>query len=311
MPKRAGFVLLCLLAGACGGDDALPIAPDAAPRPTVFGGDRPATLHVPDNFDPAKKYPLIMILHGYSATGFLQEAYFGLRAEVDAGNALEIAPDGLKDSTGNQYWNADPACCDFDHTNPDDSGYLGKMLTDIIAAYPVDPAQVFVIGHSNGGYMAYRMACDHADVVTTIGVLAGIVSTDPSVCVPSHPVNVLHMHGTADTEVPYAMTSTYPGAVGSVQRWAGYDGCGSDLTDGATLDLDTGIPGAETQISDVSCTSPQAIDPTALPFGSAAGAGQAPAIELWTLNGSSHVPPMSAAFEPALYGWLTAHGRDN
>jgi polyhydroxybutyrate depolymerase len=282
--RTCSCIALAVALAACGGDDLQDL-------PTVFGGsDRPATLHVPEPLESGKQYPLIMILHGYSANGVLQEAFFGLRAEVDAGNALEIAPDGLVDSMGNEYWNADPACCDYDHTNPDDSGYLGTMLDDIIATYPVDQSRVFVVGHSNGGYMAYRLACDHADTITAIGVLAGIVPSVSTECPPSQPVNVLHMHGTADDEVPYPQTATYAGALGSVEEWAGYDHCGSAMTAGGTLDLDASVPGAETQISSFTCPSPNAV-------------------ELWTLNGSSHIPSPTPAFEPTLYAWLTSHPR--
>ncbi len=291
MPRCAslGVASLVLALAACGGDSSS--GPDAAHvRPVVFGGDRPATLRVPAGFDPSTSYPLVVVLHGYGATGFLQESYFGIRAEVDAGRAFEIAPDGKIDSTGAQFWNADPACCDFDGTHPDDSAYLGKLIDDILAAYPIDRARIFVIGHSNGGYMAYRMACDRPDVITAIGVLAGIVATDPAMCHPSQPLAVLHMHGTADQAVPYAMTATYPGAVGSVTRQAGYDACGTTLTPGGTLDLDTAVAGAETQISTFACTAPLAV-------------------ELWTLNGSTHVPAPTTAFEPALWAWLNAHAR--
>ena len=287
MSLRASLVPVLALA-ACGGS---PSSPDASHvRPTTFGADRPATLRVPARFDDSKMYPLVVVLHGYGATGFLQESYFGIRAEVEAGNTFEIAPDGNVDSAGAQFWNADPACCDLDGSHPDDSAYIGKLIDDILAVYPVDRARVFVVGHSNGGYMAYRMACDRPDVITAVGVLAGIVSTDPAACHPSQPVAVLHMHGTADGVVPYPMTSAYAGAVGSVTRWAGYDTCGTTLTPGQTLDLDTTVAGAETQVSSFACPAPLAV-------------------ELWTLTGSTHVPAPTTAFEPALWAWLNAHAR--
>ncbi len=261
-----------------------------APLPRTFGGSRPTDLHIPMAFDPSMKYPLVMVLHGYGASGLIQESYFELQTLLANNLAFVLAPDGLVDSKGEQYWNADPACCDFDHTNPDDSGYLSGLLTDVSAVWPIDPAAVFVIGHSNGGYMSYRMACDHADQIASIVVLAGAASSDPAACVPSQHVNVLHLHGTADTEVPYAGTPPSPGAVESATRWAGYDGCQTTTTQGTPMDLDQSIAGAETQPETFGCTAP--ID-----------------VELWTLNGSSHIPSPTAAFEPAIWGWLDAHRR--
>src|SRR5439155_918922 len=219
------------------------------PRPTTFGGDRPVDLQVPIGFDDSKTYPLVMVLHGYSANGVIQEAYFGIKNEVDAGNAFVVAPDGLVDSKDHEYWNADAACCDFDHSSVDDVAYLGGLLDEVTAAWPIDPAHVILIGHSNGGFMAYRLACERADIVTEIGVLAGAATSDT--CDPSTAVDVLHIHGTADTEVPYDGGTTlesqtmFPGAVASTMRWAGFDSCSTTSTAGATVDFDGSSDGAD------------------------------------------------------------------
>ncbi len=226
-----------------------------------------------------------MVLHGYSASGFVQEAYFGVKAEVTAGRAFVVAPDGLVDSQGHEYWNADPGCCDFDHTNVDDSGYLRGILDDVRAAYPsID--RVWLIGHSNGGYMSYRMACDHADIVDDILVLAGDAATDPSVCNPVKPVEVLHLHGDQDVTVPYATT-----AMRSVDQWAVHDGCGTSFRAGTTYDLDASLPGAETS-SQIAEGCPAGID-----------------LELWTIAGAGHVPNLTASFEPTAVQWFLDHPR--
>ncbi|HUJ61565.1 MAG TPA: hypothetical protein VLX92_23835 [Kofleriaceae bacterium] len=258
------------------------------PPPLVFGGDRPTNLQVPEPLDKHASYPLIMVLHGYGANGFVQEAYFGISALVKSGQAFVLAPDGTVDSTGAEFWNADPACCDFDNTGVDDSGYLGGLLDDVIAAYPeIDLDAIWIVGHSNGGYMAYRMACDHADVVTDIVVLAGAAASDPSTCNPELPVDVLHIHGTADTMVPYD-----PNAMASVTQWASHDGCDPTTTAGPAIDLDTGIPGAETQTETFDDCPP--------------GSG----VELWTIQGGMHIPTIdNTTFAPMIFQYMAAHRR--
>src|SRR5258708_23698885 len=82
-------------------------------RPITFGGDRPVDLQVPTPFDASKKYPLILSLHGYGASGFVEESVFGIKGLVNAGEAFVIAPDGMVDSKNKEFWNADPACCDY------------------------------------------------------------------------------------------------------------------------------------------------------------------------------------------------------
>lgn len=80
----------------------------------------------------------------------------------------------------NRFWNASDACCDFYHTGTDASGYLHQLLETVKSRYPVDPDRVYLIGHSNGAFIAYRMACEHAADVTAIVSLAGAAPDDPS-----------------------------------------------------------------------------------------------------------------------------------
>lgn len=272
---------LCVVLAACGGSDT------KADRPTTFGGDRPVTLKVPTGASGGGTYPLLVVLHGYGASGFVQQAFFHVNGLAMADTAFVLAPDGLTDSMGKPFWNADPACCDFDHTNPDDVGYIGGLIDDVLAAWDgtIDPTQVYVLGHSNGGYMAYRMACERADVIAGIGVLAGDASSDPAACMPSRPVSVLHMHGTVDDMVPFS------GAAESVAQWAGKNGCGTARTPGADLDLDTSVAGAETHTSST----------TGCPAGGA--------VDLWTLEGSSHLPLLTTEFPSLLLTWFADHPR--
>src|SRR4051812_47387816 len=213
--RRAMVAFLCAVtasASACGSSNGGDDDDDGGQRTTMFGGDRPTQLQVPLDFvDDGTLYPLVVVLHGYSASGFVQSAYFGMRP-TPAGTFV-LAPDGLTDSSGNEYWNADPACCDFDHSGVDDSTYLGDLIADVAHTWPIDPKAIHLIGHSNGGFMSYRMACDHADLIASIVVLAGAAASDASTCTPSEPVAVLHMHGTLDESVPYSVAQP------SVDQW--------------------------------------------------------------------------------------------
>ena len=267
-------VVVVALVAACGGGE--------VDRPTVFGGDRPVTLDVPPSLTGAD-YPLVLILHGYGFSGFFQKAYLGLDDVAARDDAFVLAPDGLIDSTGKQFWNADPSCCDFEHRNPDDVAYLGGLLDDVMRAWPIDPRRVRVIGHSNGGFMTYRMACERADVITSVVVLAGDAVSVP--CNPTESVHVLHIHGTQDDTVSFA------GAAPSVAEWAAHNGCGDGRVPGEAFDLDAAVDGAETETTTV----------TGCPVGGR--------VEQWTLNGSGHVPNLTAAFDAPISQWWTDHPR--
>jgi polyhydroxybutyrate depolymerase len=268
-------LLVGLLCGtACG---------EPAERPRTFGGARPVTLQVPAQLDEDRAYPLVMILHGFGANGTLQQAYFGLRDLATRGDAFVLAPEGTLDSSGRQFWNADPMCCDFEGLEPDDVGYIGGLIEDVQERWPVDPGAVFLVGHSNGGFMSYRLACERADLFAAILALAGSAASVP--CQPEQPVSILHIHGTADDIVPYSV------AVPSVTQWTGLDGCSGARTRGADLDLEAGLAGAETK--------------TEITGGCPADG----AVDLWTLEGAGHIPAFGAAFAPAAWQWLTEHRR--
>ena len=282
-------ISLALACGACGGDDG------GATRPLVFGGARPVELQLPADFDAARTYPLLIILHGYSVNGFIQQSYFRLFDAATTYQMLVLAPEGTTDSGGKQFWNADPACCNFDGSTVDDVAYLGGVIDDVMAAWPVDPAQVMLIGHSNGAFMAYRLACDRADVVTAIAGLAGHAAADGVACAPARPVDILHMHGTLDDEVPYAsgefLGVRSPGAVESVAQWAAHNGCTGAPAVTGHADLDSTVAGDETAVTVTG----------GCPAGGAA--------ELWTIEGANHIPTPSPTFSSDIMAWLVAHRR--
>ena len=117
----------------------------------------------PDVFVPnemSRRLPLIILLHGYAGNAAIMNYYFGLRHEVDSRKFILVVPNGKTDSSGMRFWNATPACCDFDHSNSDDVGYILNLIKEMKRRYKVDESRVFVVGHSNGAFMAHRLACE-------------------------------------------------------------------------------------------------------------------------------------------------------
>ena len=79
------------------------------------------------------------------------------------------------------------------------------IVGDVAARRTLDRARVYSTGHSNGGYMSYRLACSASDLVAAVApVSAGspFLNFDAG-CFPSRPVPVLTLHGNNDNTVPY------------------------------------------------------------------------------------------------------------
>jgi polyhydroxybutyrate depolymerase len=264
-------------------------------EPITVGGDRPATVYVPASLDPDVPAPLVVVLHGYGVSGLVQELYLQLRPLAEERGFLYIYPDGMIDATNKRFWNAADPCCDSTGGVANDSAYLIGLVGEIKAHYNVDAKRVFFVGHSNGGFMSYRLACDHADTIAAIASLAGAVFTDELQCDPSEPVSVLQIHGSADDTVLYdgAVINDQPylGARESVAKWAERDGCDPAPDEAAPpIDIDVGLAGAETKI-------------TQYANGCAPG-GHA---ELWTIEGGGHLPAVGPEFVKKLGDFLFAH----
>jgi polyhydroxybutyrate depolymerase len=280
-------VVAAMLAGCGGGGEPTP-APSASPVPLVQA--RPYSFKVPSRYSPSAPTPLLIVLHGYGSNGGNLAQYFGVLAGADKHGYLLAYPDGLTDAAGNRFWDATDACCNFYGKPVDDVAYLGAVVDDVAAHYNVDPKRVYVAGHSNGGFMAHRLACDRGDRFAAIVSLAGAVWQDASRCTAASVVNVLQVHGDADQTILYTGSAVYPSASQTVATWAQKNGCTGTLeAAGADKDLDTWIPGAETRSETYEGCPP----------GGAVG--------LWTIEGGAHVPAFGPAWEDALWAYFKAH----
>jgi polyhydroxybutyrate depolymerase len=45
-----------------------------------------------------------------------------------------------------------------------------------VKKYKVDDSQIFIVGWSNGGHMAYRLACEMSDRIAGIASFAGYMA---------------------------------------------------------------------------------------------------------------------------------------
>ena len=267
------------------------------PTKVVLGGGRPATLLLPQEADRAVARPLIVLLHGYSSFAEQADQYFQFSQWVDEGDFGLLLPDGTTDQIGNRFWNATPECCDIFGAEPDDVGYIKALIEEAGTYGAFD--QVFAVGHSNGGFMAYRLACEEVAGLTAIVSLAGGAFADFEDCRVPSPLSVLQIHGTADRFVLYEGgrlpdhpdpdRQAVPGAKDSVLRWAERAGC--DIEDARfppQIDTDTAVEGAETSI---------------VRF--AEGCAEGTVMELWTIEGGGHVPLVwGTDFTPGILKWL-------
>ena len=255
-----------------------------------------AALVTPLDF-VAGETPLIVSLHGYGGNSADHAAYVPLHERVNAGGFALLLPTGSLDGEGNPFWNPTDECCDGGKSGEDDIAYLSELVAS--ARKVKDFGPVYFFGYSNGGFMAYHMACKGLPGLRAVASLAGTSYVEDSSCGGAPPVSVLHVHGVADGVILFDGDRTgpdsdgeptfYAGAQEMVARWSRRAGCEwpEEPQPYAALDLDRRVPGAETQAY-------------RLESGCAGGI----VIELWKGVGSGHSPGYGDAFVDALLGWL-------
>ncbi len=271
------------------------VAEDPVEPPEELGGERPAQVILPMGYNEEQSWPLLILLHGFGVSGSIQDIYLGLSPKAAPAGFIVLLPDGTPNAMGDRFWNATQACCDYEGNGPDDVAYLSGLIEEATEKLSVDPNRVVLLGHSNGGFMAYRMACDRGDLISSIVVLAGAALGEADPCEPSSVVSVMHVHGTADETIFFeglkeGNAQDYPSAIESAQIWAGFNGC-SDMpeVDPQLLDFTINVPGEETQVQRWT------------------GCREGAEVALFTLEGGPHIPAFTGAFVDTSLEFFAAH----
>jgi polyhydroxybutyrate depolymerase len=280
------------------GQGAQRAAPAANPTTLADPGaafDPPVALRLPSTLTSGERVPLLLVLHGFGVSSSLLIAKAGLDQVADTKKFAYLAPEGTRDSLGRPFWNAGPSCCDLEHRAPADVKRLHALLDFHLKNPTIDPARVFLVGYSNGAFMAQRLACDVSERVAGVISVAGAVSGPEVPCAPLTPLSVLEIHGDADPVVHYAGgvvfdrtdLPAHASAVDSVKTWAERLGCTGSLQKAGDLDLEPYLAGSETSIQR---------------FGGCRGA-----VELWTVHGGGHYVALQPPAIEAMWSFVLAH----
>ena len=249
--------------------------------------------------EPIDGNPLIVSLHGFGGNSADHSLYIPLHEHVTSRGFGLLLVNGSENADGQRFWNPTDPDSDFSKTSVDDVAYLTDVVKGALKVKDFGP--VYFFGYSNGGFMAYHMACKGLPGLRAVASLAGTSYAEESACEGAPPVSVLHIHGTDDSVVVYegersesienkdGTPAFYAGAEEMLSRWGRRAGCDSpgDPRPYSTFDLDQHVPGAETQA-----------------FRLESGCVEGITLELWKGEGSSHSPAYGDAFVDALLDWL-------
>lgn len=260
---------------------------------------RPYSLMTPSPQGKSpEKVPLFVYLHGYGSSSKRLREVLDIEALARERGVLLATPDGSREPMGRRFWNATPACCNFVGATIDDVQYIAALIDDVKQRFNVDASRVFVVGHSNGGFMAHRLACELSDRVVGIASIAGASASDDARCQPLAPVTVLQIHGDADQIISFegghalgkVSLPRHPSAHETVERWATVNGCGASLSVTGMIDIEARLPGAETKVSS---------------YSNCRGAS----VELWAVRNGSHFIAQGRDALEAIHDFLMSNPR--
>ncbi|MEI9948750.1 MAG: PHB depolymerase family esterase [Pseudomonadota bacterium] len=257
--------------------------------------DPPALLRLPDSLQAGERVPLLLVLHGFGVSSNLLIVKAGLNALADRKKFAYLAPEGARDALGRPFWNAGKSCCDLDHRQPDDVKRLRELLDANLSLASIDPKRVFVIGYSNGAFMAQRLACDVGDRLAGVVSVAGASPSAELPCAQNSALSVLEIHGDADPVVHYGGGTVFDrtdveahgSALETAKYWAQHLSCVGALRDVNSIDLEPHVPERETTVQR---------------YDDCRGA-----VELWTVRGGGHYVALQPPALEAIWGFVQAH----
>jgi polyhydroxybutyrate depolymerase len=161
--------------------------------------------------------PIIVVLSGINATVSQEISRDKLVPYVNAGEAELVYPAGFDES-----WNAGGCCGKAAQDNIDDVAFLKVLVAQVDPGHrhPVD-----LVGYSNGGRLAYRMACSDAGLFDETAVVKAMPQPG---CVVNQPLTILQIDSTNDPAVPYQPGDPgreTPAATTEVARLHATDAC--------------------------------------------------------------------------------------
>jgi len=193
------------------------------------GAERSFRVNIPS--ESSDSLPMMIILHGLGETS---ASWYGVASYIANQGFVAVRPESgtfLNNSgTGNvKLWNAI-----LDSTRFDDVQFISDVIDYMLINYDyINHKRIYVLGSSNGGYMAYRLSCDLSHRITAFTSVIGnmFLDDDGYDCTDQgRDIPILHIHGTEDP-----INSYYPGGNGvdilddqystiieSIEFWSSY-----------------------------------------------------------------------------------------
>jgi len=184
-------------------------------RLTSGGQTRQYEIFVPASYRTGKAFPLVIGFHGQGGSASQFESYSGFSTLASQAGFIAVYPQGAGQISSWDTW-----------AGSQDVQFIRDLTATVEAQCAVDRNRIYAVGHSRGGGMVNRLACDLSDRIAAVGSVSGTYQFGED-CSPGRPVAIVAFHGTDDSDVPYngigiadAMPDPYFSIGTPVPQWA-------------------------------------------------------------------------------------------
>jgi polyhydroxybutyrate depolymerase len=185
----------------------------------VDGETREYLIYIPNSYDTIKSVPLLLNFHGFggSANEFMNDA--DMRSLAASYSFILVYPQGSS-LDGFSHWNACPIGGD-NKSDADDFGFVEAIINKVSSQYNIDVERIYSAGYSNGGMMAYGLANYRSDLIAAVASVSGAMLD----CIgsTSHPMPVVHLHGTSDGVLPYNGSNDWNSVQSTLDHWINFN----------------------------------------------------------------------------------------
>ena len=209
-------------------------------------------LYVPQSYD-CEQAPLVINFHGFGGNvDDFRQSIGDLESIADTSNFILAYPQGIERSKGAPEW--DPGDNDSQSILDNDLVFVDNLILDISEKLNINQSKVYAAGYSNGGMMAYGLACQRSDTIAAIGVMSGVMLEDNN-CNEGGITPVIHFHGTEDFVLPYLGGSDFAAVTEVIDFWVDRNGLDSnpveieDLSEGKVSKTSYGNPDSSTEVT--------------------------------------------------------------
>lgn len=184
----------------------------------------------PEDWDGTSPLRLVVYFHGWNGSPEGTFRNRGMVRGATSRGALFVAP-----YARSGYWRQIGQ--GRAESGRNEAAYIRAVMEDVRKRWPIDESQTLASGFSRGASMVWNVACYTGDLFRAYAPIAGgFWRSNPETC-PSGPVNLRHIHGTADGVVAFDEIGVYnsmpiPEGLDILSRENGATGPGREVDSG-------------------------------------------------------------------------------